>query len=323
MEISVIMPVCNAERTLRRAIDSALLQATSLEVLCVDDGSTDNSADILREYALRDARVRAIFTRRRGPGAARNTALERARGDYIAFLDADDYYAPGALAKMIARMKETRAQVCMANPCIADERDGSLRPYRDMLFFRRAELLGGFPVRTHPLMLACIGCWDKVYTHELLLRGNILFPEGRVYEDAPFGIRACILADKICAIKECVYFYRKNAGGSITDGEIGSARCRADFLAGAEEILLFARAREEYAQLRPGILTYLLRDGLFHLSNTLSGRAFFAFFRRLAHLLAADLPHSEGLPAPLAEFAVLLQTGRARLCRRAMPRLCA
>lgn len=79
MEISVIMPVCNAERTLRRAIDSALLQATSLEVLCVDDGSTDNSADILREYALRDARVRAIFTRRRGPGAARNTALERAR----------------------------------------------------------------------------------------------------------------------------------------------------------------------------------------------------------------------------------------------------
>ena len=71
MEISVIMPVCNAERTLRRAIDSALLQATSLEVLCVDDGSTDNSADILREYALREPRVRAIFTRRRGPGAAR------------------------------------------------------------------------------------------------------------------------------------------------------------------------------------------------------------------------------------------------------------
>ena len=74
MEISVIMPVCNAERTLRRAIDSALLQATSLEVLCVDDGSTDNSADILREYALREPRVRAIFTRRRGPGAANGRA---------------------------------------------------------------------------------------------------------------------------------------------------------------------------------------------------------------------------------------------------------
>ena len=90
--ISVIVPVYNVEQYLKKCLDSVISQTyTNLEIILVDDGSTDNSLSICREFEKLDARVRVFSQNNRGPGSARNTGLNHAKGIYIAFVDSDDY----------------------------------------------------------------------------------------------------------------------------------------------------------------------------------------------------------------------------------------
>jgi len=111
--ISVVMPVYNAEATLRRAIDSVLRQThAELEVLAVDDGSRDASWTMLKAYAAADARVRSFkVAANGGVAAARNLALDAAAGQYVAFLDSDDWWHPQKLERQLATMRDTGARV--------------------------------------------------------------------------------------------------------------------------------------------------------------------------------------------------------------------
>lgn len=99
--ISVIFPVYNAEKYLKTCLDSLISQTyTNFEVLCVDDGSTDHSLDILRFYEKKDNRIKVFIQENAGPAAARNKALQYASGNYISFVDADDYLVENAFEKL-------------------------------------------------------------------------------------------------------------------------------------------------------------------------------------------------------------------------------
>ena len=103
--ISVIIPVYNAEKTLRRCVDSVLGQTCSdLEAVLVDDGATDRSGSIVDEYARKDERVKAVHQEKRGLSCARNSGLDRASGAYIAFADADDWLETDALGTALAAL---------------------------------------------------------------------------------------------------------------------------------------------------------------------------------------------------------------------------
>jgi teichuronic acid biosynthesis glycosyltransferase TuaG len=111
--VSVIMPVYNAERTLQRSIDSVLGQShRSLELIAVDDGSSDGSAALIEAQARRDDRVRLIRQANGGVAAARNTGIAAADGSHIAFLDSDDWWHPRKLELQLAQMHRQDAQVC-------------------------------------------------------------------------------------------------------------------------------------------------------------------------------------------------------------------
>ncbi|MBR2963791.1 MAG: glycosyltransferase family 2 protein, partial [Lentisphaeria bacterium] len=112
-KLSIIIPVHNEEPSLRRCIDSILSQSfKDLEIICVDDGSSDGSAGILQDYINREPRVHATaFQRRLGTVLARKLALLDARGDYIIFADADDWLLPGACETAVRLMKESKADV--------------------------------------------------------------------------------------------------------------------------------------------------------------------------------------------------------------------
>ncbi len=114
IKISVITPVYNKAVTLPQCLDSIIKQSiTELEVICVDDGSTDNSGAILEEYVKKDGRISVISQNNRGAGAARNEALQRVRGRYVAFLDADDYFADYlALEKLYKSAVYNEALIC-------------------------------------------------------------------------------------------------------------------------------------------------------------------------------------------------------------------
>ena len=98
------MPIYNAYDYLGPAIDSVLSQTlTEIELICVDDGSTDSSYDLIKEYQKKDERVRIVTETNAGPALARNNGIKRARGEYLAFLDADDFFEPDMLKKMVEK----------------------------------------------------------------------------------------------------------------------------------------------------------------------------------------------------------------------------
>ena len=98
IKVSVILPVYNGETYLSECLDAILGQTLKeIEVICVNDGSTDRSPEILREYAARDSRIRVIDQENTGAGAARNNGMAQARGEYLSFLDADDFFEPQML----------------------------------------------------------------------------------------------------------------------------------------------------------------------------------------------------------------------------------
>ena len=110
--VSVVMPVWNAARFLARSLDSVLRQTFGdFEVVCTDDGSTDGSLDVIRDYARRDSRFRAIEARHAGACATLNRCLDEARGEYIAFLDNDDWLHPEALKTALSAISSTNADV--------------------------------------------------------------------------------------------------------------------------------------------------------------------------------------------------------------------
>ena len=106
IKISVIIPIYNAGAYLRPALDSVIDQTLrEIEIICVDDGSTDNSLEIIKEYQKVDERIRIVAENNAGPALARNNGMRRARGEYIAFLDADDIFEPTLLEDLYTLAK--------------------------------------------------------------------------------------------------------------------------------------------------------------------------------------------------------------------------
>lgn len=115
-KVSIIVPVHNSEKTLRRCIESALRQDfEDFELILMDDGSSDKSASIINEYRKQDNRVRGITRANAGVSSARNRALARAQGDYIQFLDSDDWLTPDSTRLMVQLMEEKKADMVIAD----------------------------------------------------------------------------------------------------------------------------------------------------------------------------------------------------------------
>lgn len=120
--VSIIMPVYNAQRWLQQAIDSVVAQSCrNWELVAVDDGSTDTSPDLLADYARREPRIRVLRQNNTGVAAARNKAIEAARGDFVAFLDADDWWLPDKLERQLDCLRRSGASICYAPYFRVDE----------------------------------------------------------------------------------------------------------------------------------------------------------------------------------------------------------
>jgi len=114
IKVSVIVPVYNCENYLSEMLDSILNQSMKeIEVICVDDGSTDGSAQILKEYADKDARVTVLTQENAGAGIARNAGIKIAQGKYLSILDSDDWFEPDMLEKAYQKCEQDRADLCV------------------------------------------------------------------------------------------------------------------------------------------------------------------------------------------------------------------
>ena len=229
-KVSIIVPVHNELRFLGPCLDSALSQSLAdFEIICSDDDSTDGSADILADYAARDERIKVISGAFDGPSTTRNKALELAQGEYIAFLDSDDWWPEDMLEKVVTRADETQADIVVFDYWLYNQSTGEESTYRDQRMFARLD--GSVTdVRHAPELAGIAGIWDRLYRRSFLVEGCFTFVDGRVYEDAMYSFETLVAAKKIAVMADHLYYYRRNVTASITYTEDWGKKHKEDFV---------------------------------------------------------------------------------------------
>ena len=213
VKISVVMPVYNASDYLRPALDSVVHQTlTDIELICVDDGSTDNSLSIIKEYQQTDERIRILTENNAGPSIARNKGMARARGEYVIFLDADDFYDETLLEKLYNLAEEEKLDIAV---CKFDIYNNRKAKFEDNIKSDHGEIFleaGVVSKNDYPdVILSCTTgyVWNKLFRREFLVEKELAFDEElRVFEDTHFVVTALSLADRVGKCHEKLIHHR-------------------------------------------------------------------------------------------------------------------
>ncbi len=226
--VSVIVPVYKVEKYLDRAVKSLFKQTYhNLEIILVDDGSPDRCPEMCDLYAQQDSRVKVIHQQNGGLSAARNSALNIASGEYLTFLDSDDYLKENAIEKLVYQLISFKASVACCSIEIVDEYNKSTEYFNCNVQFEdtginiaKRMLQDFFPKNF---------AWGKIFRKEIW--DNIRFPVGRIYEDSATTFRAVAKADKVICISDCLYCYLRNREGNITS-ELQSTKAAWSYYCG-------------------------------------------------------------------------------------------
>lgn len=270
--VSVIIPAFNVEDFIRPCLDSVLGQTLQdIEVICVDDGSTDGTGKILREYEEKDPRVRVLTQDNRGAGAARNLGLQEAKGETLSFLDGDDFFEPDMLETAYRKLKETRAQFVVFDSDVYFEdtkefyhksqiKYNAIPPYEP--FHRRSV--------TDNVFRIFIGwAWDKLYDAEFIRSSGLRFQEIRTTNDMYFVFSALVISERIAVIHRELAHHRKNVQSSLSNTREKSWDCFYQALCKVRETLV---SRDIYYELEQDFVNYCLHSCLWNL-NSLKGDA--------------------------------------------------
>ena len=211
--ISVIVPAYGVEQYLPRCVDSLLAQTyPNLEILLVDDGSPDRCPQICDDYAARDSRVRAIHKRNGGLSDARNAGMAAAKGEYLAFVDGDDYVDPEMYAALAQALRDTGDKLAICGfKKVRD--DGTLRRQIDMNFPPSLTEDEFWYQLFFPFRDLGTVAWNKLY-HRSLLEG-LAFPVGKIHEDEWLVHHYVSRAERVAVVNRCLYYYVVREG-SIT-----------------------------------------------------------------------------------------------------------
>lgn len=216
--VSIVVPVYNAERFLTECLDSLLAQSfQDFEIICVDNESTDSSMELLRKYEERDARI-WVESCSGNAGSARNHGLDRARGEYLLFLDSDDFFIAGMLQRLVAAARSSKTDIVLFG---GRRFDNESKQISGELEFLDLDLLPGSPVFSYMdvpddlFQLTNPAPWSRMYKRDFLQESCIRFQELDNTNDWAFTYTAMMLADSITAVKGDFVRYRTNVATSI------------------------------------------------------------------------------------------------------------
>lgn len=247
--ISVIIPVYNVSKYLHQCVDSVLKQSyKNLEVILVDDGSTDESGMICDQYALADNRVVVIHKENGGLSDARNAGMAIARGEYIGFVDSDDYIHCDMYKVLTDLLEQNNADIAIANWCgftsgegekIYEERTGNI------LTFENLENLE-FLIYGKNKYKISLSVWDRLYRREIIK--DFIFPKGRCYEDVVWSTKVFYKAKKSVYIDRNLYYYRRRNDSIVgLDNNGGvSERVITDEIPQVEAQITFLKSIKQY-----------------------------------------------------------------------------
>ena len=200
-KISVIVPVYNTEKYIEKCLDSLTYQTLKdIEIIVINDGSTDRSKEIIDDYAKKYKNIKAYHLQNGGVSKARNFGLKKAKGEYITFLDSDDYIDDNLYEKMYDKAKENDADVCECDYIW------------EFLKKKRYDYLNK---NIHPLLSMRAVVWNRLYKRELLINNKISFHEGVHFEDVEFCYEVFPYIKNFAYVKD-VYVHYVQRDNSIT-----------------------------------------------------------------------------------------------------------
>jgi len=217
--VSVVMPVYNGEDCLRECLDSICAQTLrDIEIICVDDGSSDGSLAILDEYASKDKRIRVIAQPNSGAAAARNKGIAIASGEYLSVLDSDDRFEPDMLEKMVARARSADAQIVICR-CEGFE-DGTEKPVPMMWSlqdkFVPSEVFSAEDMGDALFFFTQGWAWDKLYRMSFVRENGLEFQNLKSSNDMLFTFLSLALAQRITVMNNVFIHQRRGCSTSIS-----------------------------------------------------------------------------------------------------------
>lgn len=203
LKISVIIPIYNTEKYLQECLDSVINQSfADIEIICINDGSTDSSLSILESYAQKDERIKVLSQSNKGQAVARNIGLDLAKGEYIFFLDSDDYLHKDALKAFYQVAVSSKAPIVVSNNFLKKSKDTAFKDKAENIDFElHHNTLTDLLSQRYISSVA----WNKLYKKEVLK--NKRFIDGIVFEDWPFVTTLFSEIPFYASFKEAFYFY--------------------------------------------------------------------------------------------------------------------
>lgn len=232
-KISVIIPVYNVENYLKRCLDSIIGQTLKdIEIICINDGSTDSSLQILQEYAKNDSRIKIINQENKGLSVTRNNGIEIAQGEFIGFVDSDDYISDNFFEELYKSAIKNNADIA-----VSGIKRVSSRYNVDMLVFKTEKTAENFKDK---IVLCNVPdychVWNKIYKAPLLKDTQIRFVPDRLYEDIPFTPQILFAAKKIVTVPETYYYYWRGSSSIIKKG---GQKSKEDYVRSEDEAVKF------------------------------------------------------------------------------------
>lgn len=254
VKVSVIIPVYNVENYLRQCLDSIVNQTLKeIEIICVNDSSTDNSLNILEEYAAKDDRIQVITQKNAGAGAARNRGMAVASGKYLSFLDSDDFFELDLLEKAYEAAEKDNVDFVVYK---SDQYHTEKDEFVQVNWVVREKELPPYQPFSHRQMTDNIfkvfvgWAWDKLYCRDFVEKHNLQFQEQRTSNDMLFVFSAVALAKRISVVPEVLAHQRRDAKDSLSKTRENSWWCFHDALAALKQRLvregLFEETEKDY-----------------------------------------------------------------------------
>ena len=248
MEVSLIIPVYNVEGYLDKCLQSVEKQTCKdIEVIIINDGSTDNSYEIVKKYIDRNENFQCYTIENRGLGGARNYGLEKASGEYVCFLDSDDYIDSGCIETMLNQAKKNKSDIVVCNCCDVTE-DGTIISYYKNKYQKEVTNIYEEP----SILFNRVSAWGKLYKKELF--HELAFVSREWYEDMRMTPKLFLRAKKITYIDNALFYYVQRSGSIMNNSKVER---NIEIIAAFDDLLTYFQKQGVYAQFKE-VLEYLI-----------------------------------------------------------------
>lgn len=266
-KLSIIVPVYNVEKYLPKCLESLIKQTLKdIEIICVNDGSMDNSLAILKEFASKDSRIRIIDNQHQGVAKTRNTGIEQSTGEYIGFVDSDDYIDIDFFEKLYNSTTKSNSDIAIA----------SILKHKNFFNIYNAKYTKEETAITiQDKIKLCedkkhffFYAWNKIYHSGFIKENNIKFSEGQIYEDVMFAIKALYYSNKIISVYGTKYHYIEHEN-SLTKYRDKTGEKEHDLIKAYSELQEFCNSKNIEI---PERLNYYTKENFGFILNLYKGK---------------------------------------------------